>query len=414
MAILPVIVLSFVFVLIAIRQIGDLRLQIWQIMLGGAICVLATRQISIKDALKAIDIEVMVFLFSMFIIGVALEESGYLGALSYRIFRRARNSDELLLLILFVMGFVAAFLMNDTVAIIGTPIVIMLARMHRVNPKALLLALAFGITIGSTMSPIGNPQNFLIATRAAVRNPFLNFMKYLFLPTVINLIVAFFLIKFFYREHFNDDPLNHTEAVITDRHLARLARISMILLLVLILAKVVFSVLGFSEEMKLVYVTLFASSPILIFSRHRLTLIRKVDWHTLTFFASMFVLMQSVWDTGFFESLIQNLKIDLVSIPAIMVVSVVISQFISNVPLVALYLPMLLLGGGGTKQMMALAAGSTIAGNLTILGAASNIIIIHIAERKFNETLGFLEFARIGIPLTVINSMIYAVFVALA
>jgi len=83
------------------------------------------------------------------------------------------------------------------------------------------------------------------------------------------------------------------------------------------------------------------------------------------------------------------------------------------VPLVALYLPMLLEAGALTKEMMALAAGSTIAGNLTILGAASNIIIIQNAEKKGKATLTFLEFVRVGVPLTIINLAVYWLFLML-
>ena len=88
-------------------------------------------------------------------------------------------------------------------------------------------------------------------------------------------------------------------------------------------------------------------------------------------------------------------------------VSVVLSQVLSNVPLVALYLPVLLHAGATTAGMMALAAGSTIAGNLTILGAASNIIIIQNAEKRGGFTLPFLEFVRIGVPLTILNVAVY-------
>jgi Na+/H+ antiporter NhaD/arsenite permease-like protein len=85
---------------------------------------------------------------------------------------------------------------------------------------------------------------------------------------------------------------------------------------------------------------------------------------------------------------------------------VVISQFISNVPFVALFQPMILQAGGTSAQLMALAAGSTIAGNLTILGAASNVIIIQNAEKQ-GQTLTFLEFAAIGIPLTLLQLTVY-------
>jgi Na+/H+ antiporter NhaD/arsenite permease-like protein len=59
--------------------------------------------------------------------------------------------------------------------------------------------------------------------------------------------------------------------------------------------------------------------------------------------------------------------------------------------------------------MFALAAGSTLAGNLTILGAASNVIVIQNAE-KHGETLTFLEFLRFGVPLTLIQSGIFTLF----
>ncbi|MBI4919323.1 anion permease, partial [archaeon] len=139
-------------------------------------------------------------------------------------------------------------------------------------------------------------------------------------------------------------------------------------------------------------------------------LIKNLDWHTLIFFAAMFVLMESVWDSGFFQYIITSSSINLTSTLMILIVSVILSQLISNVPLVALYMPVLLHLGAGTKELMALAAGSTIAGNFLVLGAASNVIIIQNAEKKSGETLTFLDFAKIGIPLTIINLVIYQVF----
>lgn len=120
--------------------------------------------------------------------------------------------------------------------------------------------------------------------------------------------------------------------------------------------------------------------------------------------------MESVWNTGFFQSAINSFDINLLSIPIIFVISVILSQLISNVPLVALYLPILFHLGASTKEAIALAAGSTIAGNLLILGAASNVIIIQNAEKRSGETIRFWEFAKIGIPLTISNLLIYWLF----
>ena len=72
---IPIIILLIVFVLIAIRQVGNLRLQIWQIMLSGALAVLLTGQISPTDALRSINLDVILFLFGMFVVGQALEKA---------------------------------------------------------------------------------------------------------------------------------------------------------------------------------------------------------------------------------------------------------------------------------------------------------------------------------------------------
>ena len=95
-----------VFILIAIRNIGTIRLQIWQIMLFGALAVLLTGQISPLDALRSINIDVILFLFGMFAVGQALEESGYLAHLSHTLFGHARSADQLVLSMLFGLSLI--------------------------------------------------------------------------------------------------------------------------------------------------------------------------------------------------------------------------------------------------------------------------------------------------------------------
>jgi len=407
---IPIIVLALVFILIIVRRIGKVRLQIWQIMAAGAIAVLATLQISPLNALKSINLDVIFFVFGMFIVGEALVDSGYLSYLSYKLFRRAKSLDSLVLFILFGIGIMAAFLMNDTLAIIGTPVVLLLAGKAKTSPKILLLALAFAVTIGSVTSPIGNPQNLLIAINGNVANPFIIFFRYLLLPTLLNLLLAYFLLRLFYRKQFDHQVITSQPEPINDPKLAQLCRVSLVLLAVLIVAKIVTVFAGLTINFRLTYIALAAALPIVVFSPKRLMIIRKIDWTTLIFFASMFILMACVWNYGVFQNAINSTTLKLNSVPVIMGISVVLSQFISNVPLVALYLPMLMKMGVTNAGLMALAAGSTIAGNLSILGAASNVIIIQNAERKSGETLTFWEFVRVGLPLTVINMFVYWLF----
>jgi Na+/H+ antiporter NhaD/arsenite permease-like protein len=410
---ISIVILSIVFLLIAVRRIGRLRLQIWQVMLFGAAAVLLSGQIPVGEALRSINLDVMLFLFGMFVVGQALQASGYLAHLSHRMFRRARSLDQLVLLVLLVMGLGAALLMNDTLAIIGTPAVLVLAKRQGVSPKLLLLSLAFAVTIGSVPSPIGNPQNLLIALNGHVPNPFVTFLKYLLVPTAINLAVAYGLLRLFYRKQFGRELSAPAEEPLLDPKLASISRVSLILVVVLALGKVASVLLRLPFDFKLTYIALVAAAPILLGSKRRFEVLKGVDWATLVFFASMFVLMQSVWRSGVLQGLITGVGAKITSIEMILGVSVAVSQLISNVPLVALYLPMLTQTGATAKEMAALAAGSTIAGNLFILGAASNVIIIQNAEQKDGQTLTFLEFAAVGVPLTALNVLVYWLFFAL-
>lgn len=407
---ISLLILACVFILIAVRRLGSIRLQIWQIMSLGAIAVVATGQISPPNALRAVNFDVLLFLFGMFIVGEALESSGLLSRLSFRLFNKTRSLDGLVVMVLLVMGLLSAFLMNDTVAIIGTPAVIMLSKKSNISPKVLLLALAFAVTIGSAASPIGNPQNLLIAINGEVKSPFVTFARYLFVPTVINLFAAYLFLKLFYRKRFTATLLKHEIEPVNDDRLALLCKVSLVLLAALISIKVLLVFAGINFDFRLTYLALAAAFPIVAFSPKRIQVVKKIDWFTLIFFAAMFILMQSVWDSGTFQSVLERSSLGLTSNGAILAVSIAASQFISNVPLAALYLPVLVNLGVTSTGLMTLAAGSTIAGNLSILGAASNVIIVQNAERKFGETLTFWEFVKIGIPLTLVNAAVYWLF----
>ncbi|MGZ8213652.1 MAG: SLC13 family permease, partial [Methylosarcina sp.] len=158
-----------------------------------------------------------------------------------------------------------------------------------------------------------------------------------------------------------------------------------------------------SIRIELSHIAIISALPSLLYNSDRLQLLKSLDWPTLLFFAAMFVLTASVWQTGVLQTWVANLRIDVSSLPAILLISATLSQLISNVPLVTLYLPLL---PPDAETFMALAAGSTIAGNFLILGAASNVIIVQHAE-KHKATLGFFEFARLGIPLGLLNLLVY-------
>lgn len=403
---LSAVILLGVLVLIAARQLGPLRVAPWQAMLGGAAAVLITGRITPLAALRAIDAQVMVFLFSTFVIGEALLASGYLYAQAYRVIARLRSPNTLVWAIVWTAGLGSCLFMNDTLAIVGTPLVIRLAREHELDAEPMLLALAFAVTTGSVMSPIGNPQNLLIAVHSEMMAPFLLFLRHLALPTLASLALAFLAIRLCCRPGPPGKTLAPARVTVHDPQLARLARLATAIVLALVVLKIGLVAAGTPWSLPLAWIAAAGALPILVFSPTRGRLLRQLDWRTLVFFAAMFVLMQSVWQTGDPQRLLAELPWRPAGTAGILAIGMTLSQLISNVPMVALYLPVLQQAGAHDTSWLALAAGSTLAGNLTILGAASNIIVLQGAER-LGVRLSFWRFARVGVPLTLLQALLF-------
>lgn len=375
-------------------------------MLLGAVAMLVTGEVTPAAALCSIDPGIMIFLFCMFVVGAALEESGVLVRMSGFVLGRAAAGPVFIVLFVFAAGIGSAILMNDTLAVVGTPLVLGYARATGINPKTLLLALAFSVTTGSVASPIGNPQNVLIATAGGFSNSLASFLTVLAPPTAIALLLVCGVLFLF------DPELMHLRidreiapGPVADPALSRLSCLSLALVAALAAANLVLPLCGLAEGIPLPAIAAIAAFPLLL-SGHRLAFVRQVDWSTLVFFAAMFVVMAGVGETGALGEILASIGPAAADIPAIVTLGIVLSQFVSNVPFVALALPALVGAGVGETGMLALAAGSTIAGNLTVIGAASNVIIVQGAERRGIRT-GFFSFMKVGLPLTLMQAAIY-------
>ncbi len=389
-------------------------------MLCGALAVLILGQISPLSALHAINFDVIIFLSGAFVVGEALSVSGALNPFSMRFFKNKYSTCTVFLLLIFSAGILSAFLMNDTVAVIGTFFVLSLSKRLNIPAEMLLLALCFSVTTGSVTSPVGNPQNLLIAAASGMQNPFATFSVYLMAPTLLSLLLIYPVLRIFYpcslyqakslyeKEAFSKKGSEDNNCLpkIYDKNLARIAVLSLLILVIMIILKIAAGFGGYSEFFPLTAIAVFAALPVIVLSKKRVSVIKGIDWHTLVFFAAMFVLMQSVWDAGWIQGLFSDSGNLLSSAGGIFAAGIIVSQFISNVPFVALFLPLIEIAGAPLNVYMALAAGSTLAGNFLLFGAASNIIIVQNAEKK-GEKIGFLRFARVGIPLTIIQSCVY-------
>jgi Na+/H+ antiporter NhaD/arsenite permease-like protein len=412
------------------------HIPIWASMLIGATLMLLFQVISLESAVKSISLDVIGFLFGMFSIVTALDRSGMLRLIAIRMLTRAKDVNSLLLIFVLGMGILSAFLVNDTIALLGIPLIIYISKHIGIRPVVLLISLAFGISVGSTMTPIGNPQNLLIAIQSGISLPFTTFIVHLTIPTLINLFLTYMILRIYFRKDLSTVEMKRTLStaansageesvslsIIQNAYLAKTSALILLLTIAGFIISEFLHLLHIADIRLSVIALLGAAALYIINGGNRIDILKNVDYSVLVFFAAMFVVTSALWSSGVISTIMSYIPSpnpnDFVqSNTIISIVSILLSQILSNVPFVALYNLVMLhngfTGDAHIAQWMMLASASTIAGNLTILGAASNIIISDVAEAKGLKSFTFFEFLKIGSLVTVVNIIIYYLFIVI-
>ncbi len=380
-------------------------------MMTGAVIVLLLGPISLQDAYHAVNLDVIFFLLGMFSLVAAMDLSGLLEYLTIRMLGLAKTPQRAFAIVLFGMSALSAFLVNDTLALVATPIMIGLARQMRVRANVLLITLAMGVTIGSALTPVGNPQNLLIALSSGISNPLFDFLYFLLPPTLLSLLAAYAILRIYFRKDLANSSLDgflaDPKKVITDVGLARLSAAAAAITAIGFLAVSSARVLGIQGNFNLGTVSLIGAIMVFLGSQRRREILRSVDWGVVMFFISLFIVMEAFWQSNALQNLMQYLPSinpgnSKASVGPILVTSLLLSQLMSNVPFVAVYIRVMQaagFSGGDVRAWTALAGASTFAGAFTLLGAASNIIILEEAESR-GAGFGFFEFAKVGLIVT--------------
>ncbi|MEJ8570970.1 SLC13 family permease [Microbaculum marinum] len=390
-----------IFFLIAIRQWLPETVRIWHIMTAGAAVLLVAGEISPLSAASAVDWNVIAYLFGVFSIGSALYDAGISHAIGNRITNTDRPELSFLIFIL-ATAVCAAVLTNDAAAVIGTPIALMLARALKWSPTVLLVTLCATVTVGSMVSPVGNPQNILIATSGDIGNPIGTFVWWLAVPTLASLAFVYAWMSRLVNRSApaagsipNELPPPSSDPRTWPTYLAT------VLLVVLIGADSALQASGSAHIVPFGAASLVACAPVFLFSNRRFRIFREVDWATLVFFVSMFVVTGSLLASGSLQALLGSLQERLDEPTITAVLSFWASQLFSNVPVVDIYLK--LLQGGEAANLMMLAGISTLAGNLFIISAASNVIVVQQAEKFGQVPFNFWQFTLLVLPVTAVS-----------
>lgn len=390
------------------RRKGRPLLPVWAVFLLASGLVLLLGLATPGHAISAVDPQVLLFLFSMFVISKGLEMSGDLEAFSSWLISKSKGGLKTYFLFSYAFGLASAVIMNDSLAIMGTPIVLNYARKAKMNPRPLLYILAFAVSLGSAMTPIGNPQNSIIAIESGLKSPFLDMLFYVTPFSLLSLgalslisVVLFGRLKGVEKVQASNPESNHTSS--------SLARLSLVVAVVGILLSDILHIFGYGG-LTIAEGALPGALLLLLFSNRRLELLRRVEWKILLMFVGLFIYARGIYDGGLLSPLLPSGG----TVPGssgllltIIISSIVLSQVVSNVPAVILLMPYLhsVIPASDPLLWSSFAAASTLAGTLTLLGAASNLIVVEQAELQ-GVKISYVGFLKYGIPVTAISVLI--------
>lgn len=380
---------------VAVGGIPKLALDRTGVALLGAIAMVATKVLGTRQAFDAIDTPTILLLYALMVISAQFKLSGFYTVLALRLTGLLARPRLFLLAVMACAGLLSAFLTNDIVCLAFTPILCAAILEAKLNPVPFLIGLAAASNIGSAATIIGNPQNMLLGQVGKL--DFLGFTRLCLPPVLLSMAGAYAILFWLYRKQL---PARQDITSRPDRGYAAFSRHQTAKGLVVVLALVVLFLTRLPRELSAI-----ALAGFLLCSRRMKTrsLLGLVDWHLITLFCALFIVMAGFAAVNLPQRLMALLAGQGVSLDRVWHLtglSALLSNLVSNVPAVMLLLKFL--NPLQPQQWIVTALASTFAGNLITIGSIANLIVIESA-REYGVVIGFGEHARAGVPITLFS-----------
>jgi Na+/H+ antiporter NhaD/arsenite permease-like protein len=278
-----------------------------------------------------------------------------------------------------------------------TPLVVAVIRRGKLPLLPFLIALATSANIGSAATLVGNPQNMIIGHFSHISFP--EFSRSLLPAAVVGLAINFFILRFGFRKVLRQTAIDRSAHVVPKLERGLFA-------LVCIVFMSIFA--GFLAGLNLAWTAMAGAVLVMVLARRDThNVLKLVDWHLLLFFAALFIVVDGLSDTGLPDAIYSRLRpIFGSSTPTqawnLTWFSVVGSNIFSNVPFVLLAGNWIARFTDPALMWKVLALATTFAGNLTIIGSVANMIVVESARDHIQ--IGFWDYARFGIPITILTT----------
>jgi len=411
------------YALISIRRFPKVKVDRPAAALVGAALMIFLGVVEPRAAIDAINMDILILLVGMMVLVAGLELCGFFEWVSLRMIRYSRNQFMFLVLTMAVTGALSALVLNDTIVLLFTPIIIRTCRLLKTNPVPFLVAEAIAANIGSVATVVGNPQNAFIATKAGIS--FVDFSIRLVPVSIVCMLVAIAILYIVYRKDiekgaaqefrrkilkegwtaFQDELIKGDAMTTSGIRKLRERRLGLYTLMVVTALTFIGFVVSHFFDTPLALIAFLGGVaalflvPIMSDVKAK-EMLAGVDWTIILFFVGLFIVIQGVKDSllldeiknffpGFGDGAVPTLE-------WLTALSAFLSNLVSNVPAVMLLSEMIPISE--TDLWLALASSSTLAGNATILGAAANVIVAEKAEGMGVE-VDFWKFTMVGFPI---------------
>jgi len=400
--------------------------------LGAALLMILARAIGTEETLLSLIIEMGVELINwhvlmIFVGSLVIAElfiySRVPAVIADTLVTKSPNVGIAMVLILIMTGLISAFVENVATVLVMTPIALALCSKLKINPMYFMIGLAVMANLQGTATLVGDPPSMIFADFA--KYGFNDFFFYggklsIFFAVQIGMIAGALYFYRIFAKH------GGQKADVEEEKILSMVPSWLLILMIAGLAAASFIYGGLSLASGLVVVILAAAG--LVWYRwvrkesagKVVELIKGLDWDTTFFLVGIFVAVGAVSSVGLLEDFAAFLARIvgtnvLLGFVLIVVVSILISGFVDNVPYIMVMLPVATTLAGDLSlkpelYMFALLVGSCLGGNLTPFGASANVVTVGIL-RKNGVTMNFGQWLKIGLPFTVFTTAASALFI---
>ena len=392
----PVILIIFAitYLGIAMGHVPGLKLNRAGIVLLGAIAMTIFGGISTNDAISYINWPTILLLFGFFVISAQLSLSGFYNKIANSISIHLEHPAKFLLTLMLVTAGLSAFLNHDIVCFVFTPIVGTALLRKGLNPVPFLIALAIASNIGAAATLIGNPQDLMIGQVAHLS--FGNYILWSSVPVLFAIGSAYGIIWVMSQKKLRSTLPVQNKPDSEINNFNRSHTIKGLIILVIVIG------LLFTSLPKEIIALAAAGIHIASTKFHTDDLLNLVDWPILLLFMGLFVVTGAFQSSGYGVETVKwlaNSGFNLNVSQNLALVTAALSNLINNSAAVMLLLKVVNLSNPVTAYILALA--NSFGGSLIIVGSVSNIIVVQQA-RKLGVKISFRDFARLGVPVTLV------------